>query len=101
MLFRSYRILLEKFPFLSGRIREASSYLDEMAVTSSQRKKGIAKMLGKNFEEIARQQRIPEIVLRTDERNKASMALFKSLGFDMLGIRDPQYTNRQYLSKKL
>jgi len=42
-----------------------------------------------------------ETVLRTDERNTASMALFKGLGFTSLGIYDTQYPSRIYLRRKI
>lgn len=96
-----YKLPLEKFPFLRGRVNPSCSYMDEMAVNAQIRQQGIGKMLGNAYFTEARQQKIPEIVLRTDERNNASMALFRSLGFNLLGVRDPQYNNRQYLSRLL
>jgi len=96
-----YKIPLEKFPFLKGRISPNASYMDEIAVASPMRGKGIAKNLGREFERISREQRTPEIVLRTDERNVASMALFRSLGYNLLGIRDPEFYYRQYFAKNL
>lgn len=92
-----YKLPFEYFPFLAGKVNPHCSYLDEIAVIKTARKQGIGKILGNVYFSQARQMGIDNIVLRTDERNKASMALFDSLGFKLLGVRDPKYPNRQYL----
>lgn len=96
-----YRLPLDKFPFLEGKTKLNCSYMDEIAVRGQCRKRGMGRMLGNAYLAEARIQRVDEVALRTDERNEASMTLFKNLGFNLLGIRDPQYFSRQYLSKQL
>jgi ribosomal protein S18 acetylase RimI-like enzyme len=96
-----YRLPLDKFPFLEGRVKSNCSYMDEIAVRGNYRKRGIGRMLGNAYLLETKMQRMNEVALRTDERNEASMALFKSIGFGLLGIRDPEYCNRQYLLKRL
>ncbi len=94
-----YKIPFEKFPFLKGLIPENAIYMDEMAVRGDKRMKGIGTMLGKEF-----LKRTKAVVLRTDERNEASMALYKKLGFKPVtdgseNVYDPVYPNRIYLGK--
>lgn len=96
-----YRLPLDKFPFLEGKTKPNCSYMDEIAVRGQCRQRGIGRVLGNAYLTEARRQGMDEVSLRTDERNAASMALFRSLGFSLLGIRDPRYFNRQYLSKQL
>jgi len=96
-----YQLPFEKFPFLEGRIDQKSNYIDEIAVAGDRRLKGIGTLLGKRYLQLSEQKGIRESVLRTDQRNTASIALFKKLGFRSLGIYDPQYADRIYLSKKL
>jgi RimJ/RimL family protein N-acetyltransferase len=45
-------------------------------------------------------QQAKEFILRTDERNKASMALYQKLAFIPLGVKDPEYPERIYLSRR-
>jgi len=97
-----YRLPLDKFPFLEGKIMPNCSYMDEIAVRADMRKKGIGKTMGRTYLEKATSQNMDEVVLRTDERNKASMALFEKLrfeGFKQPRLYDPQYPNRIYLAK--
>lgn len=75
--------------------------MDEIAVESNSRRQGIGKILGIRYLEIARENKVPEVVLRTDQRNVASMELFFSLGFENIGITDPEFPSRIYLSRKL
>ena len=96
-----YRLPLEKFPFLKGKIGSNSSYMDEIAVRGNSRQIGTGTLLGKAYVKTAENQGIDEVVLRTDIWNEASMSLFKKLGFRSLGIFDPEYGNRIYLSKTL
>ena len=102
-----YRIPLEKFPFLQGKIPAESSYMDEIAVRGDKRLKGIGTLLGRAYIEAVRQQGLSEVVLRTDERNLSSMSLFEKLGFSGIAdsesskgkIYDPQFPNRLYLRR--
>lgn len=96
-----YRLPLDKFPFLEGKVKSNCSYMDEIAVRGKVRKKGIGRMLGDAYLLEARKQGMDEVALRTDERNEASMALFKKIGFNSLELYDPQYANRIYLSTAL
>jgi len=75
-----YSLPMEKFPFLEGAVEGNAIYMDEIA-------SGLA-----GFE---------QAVLRTDQRNEASMSLFGSVGFSNMGICDPEYPSRLYLRKRL
>ena len=104
-----YQLPLEKFPFLAGKVPKETNYMDEIAVTGSKREKGIGTALGLSYLELAQKQRMLEVVLRTDERNEASMGLFKKLGFMSIpdaesargNIYDPNYSDRIYLRRRL
>ena len=99
-----YRLPIEKFPFLKGKVLQNCSYMDEIAVRGNLRKNGLGQALGKAYLERAQSQNMDQVVLRTDERNEASMALFKKLGFwgfKQPRLYDPQYPNRLYLAKFL
>ena len=104
-----YRIPLDKFPFLKGKVPVKSSYMDEVAVRGDKRLRGVGTLLGEGYVTFAKQQGLSEIVLRTDERNVASMALFRKLGFldipDLESSRgsvyDPEFPNRIYLRRGL
>ncbi len=98
-----YALPVVKFPFLAGRVND-SIYMDEIAVSGTTRLGGIGTALGDVFlREVGRQGK-DSAVLRTDERNTASMALFKRLGFrsilDGAGrvVYDPEFASRIYLS---
>lgn len=92
-----YQMPFEKFPFLIGKCDMDSNYMDEIAVKSNKRRKGIGLSLCKEY--LFRTDS-NEIVLRTDNRNSASMSLFRKAGFLSLNIYDPQYSYRVYLSLK-
>ena len=98
-----YRLPAEKFPFLGDCARD-SIYMDEIAVAGSCRLRGVGRSLGDAFLEQVVQQGFRTAVLRTDERNVASMALFTKLGFRPLRseqgtiLYDPNYANRIYLA---
>lgn len=104
-----YRISLEKFPFLEGKIPAESSYMDEIAVRGDKRLKGVGKLLGREYIKAVRQQGLSDVVLRTDERNISSMSLFRKLGFSGIAdseslrgkVYDPQFPNRIYLRREL
>lgn len=92
-----YRLPEERFPFLNGRIPSKVSYMDEIAVRGDSRLNGVGYSLGDQYLNTACNQGMNGVVLRTDCRNVASMALFRKLGFQATGITDPQYKNRVYL----
>ncbi|MFA5796983.1 MAG: GNAT family N-acetyltransferase [Candidatus Woesearchaeota archaeon] len=102
-----YALPLEKFPFLEGRIGQDANYMDEIAVRGNARIQGIGTMLGDKYITSCIKQGIQEIVLRTDERNTASMSLFRKLGFTPISqngktnswIYDPEYSERIYLRR--
>ena len=99
-----YNLQIKKFPFLDGLV-ENVTYMDEIAVISDVRTKGIGTLLGNEFLESAKVVS-SEVVLRTDERNTASMALFKKLGFEPVRkqetiIYDPEFPSRIYLRREL
>lgn len=94
-----YTLPLEKFPFLKGNVPARAQYMDEIAVRSDRRKKGIGKALGTAYLKRIQERGLPEVILRTDERNESSMSLFKSLGFSSTGIYDPDYPTRLYLRR--
>lgn len=96
-----YKLPFEKYPFLRGVVNNNSSYMDEMAVKKDVRRKGIAKALGKGYLEVAKTPGVKEVALRTDIWNFPAMATYRSLGFESLGIFDPTYKDRLYLTKKI
>lgn len=96
-----YKLPIEKFAFLKGKVNSNSNYMDEIAVSSDLRQKGIGRILGQEYIDRVSKQNIEEIVLRTDTRNNASMTLFNKLGFKSLDIFDPVYRDRIYLVKSL
>lgn len=103
-----YALPIEKFPFLDGKVGDAS-YMDEIAVRGDKRLRGIGTLLGKAYLVLAAQKDQSEVVLRTDERNVASMALFQKLNFkDIPDARsekgrvfDPKYPDRIYLQRNV
>jgi len=96
-----YRLKLENFNWLTGRVSDNTAYMDEIAVKTGSRLKGVGTLLGNRFLDLAAKQGLSEVVLRTDERNDASMALFRKLGFRQLGVRDPRYPERIYLGREV
>ena len=96
-----YRLPLKKFPFLIGKVSDNVSYVDEISIRGNARRQGMGSLLVNGFQRIVNGQGIDEVVLRTDERNPASMALFKKLGYESFGVYDPKYPDRIYLRRKL
>lgn len=96
-----YKMPFEKFGFLKGKVKEKSNYMDEIAVCSEKRIRGVGTKLGEKYLEISESQGIEEAVLRTDVRNPASMALFRKLGFKSLRIRNSNYPFREYFSQEV
>jgi ribosomal protein S18 acetylase RimI-like enzyme len=97
-------IPLDHFAFLKDHILSETHYLDDIAVRQDRRMCGIGTQLGLQYLEEVKKMGISEIILRTDERNVASMALFKKLGFSPLYadnqlLRDPNHFHRIYLKK--
>lgn len=101
-----YNLPLEKFPFLEGKVNNNSNYMDEIAVSGNCRLRGVGRLLGQNYLNSIQQQGSNECVLRTDERNTASMNLFGKLGFVPVldknkPVYDPEFSSRIYLRKVL
>lgn len=96
-----YKLPLQKFPFLTGKAKMDANYMDEVAVAGDSRRRGIGSLLCTKYIETIQARRTFEIVLRTDQRNTASMSLFSRLGFKSLGITDPEFSWRIYLSRRL
>ena len=94
-----YKLPFEKFPFLEGKISPSTLYMDEIAVRGDKRLKGVGTRLGEAFLDSAKAQGLEEAILRTDERNPASIALFRKLGFREIGIKDPEFPSRTYMKK--
>lgn len=92
-----YRLPFEKFPFLKGKIGPSTLYMDEMAVQGNKRLRGVGTRLGQAFLDAAKAQGLEEATLRTDERNPASIALFKKLGFRKMNTYDPEFPSRVYM----
>ena len=65
----------------------------------NKRLRGVGTMLGSAFLEAAKAQGLREATLRTDERNPASVTLFKKIGFEKMGIYDPEFPSRIYMKK--
>mgnify|MGYP001591076670 CR=1 FL=1 len=95
-----YRLPLTKFPFLKGKVNLDANYMDEIAVAGDSRRKGIGNLLCTKYIEIVKANKISEIVLRTDQRNTASMSLFSKLRFNSLCVTDPEFSWRLYLSRR-
>jgi ribosomal protein S18 acetylase RimI-like enzyme len=96
-----YRLPIEKFPWLSEDSTLEASYMDEIAISGSNRRKNVGSLLGEEYLRVAREQGMKRVTLRTDIWNTASMALFRKLGFENTGVFDPKYKDRIYLSRTL
>ncbi|HUB92353.1 MAG TPA: GNAT family N-acetyltransferase [Candidatus Saccharimonadales bacterium] len=96
-----YSLPMEKFPFLEGAVEGNAIYMDEIAVDPRARRQGIGKALCMSFLIASGLAGFEQAVLRTDQRNEASMSLFGSVGFSNMGICDPEYPSRLYLRKRL
>ncbi len=113
-----YDVPMEKFPFLNAAVPSIlnCSYMDEIAVDSAFRNKGVGRKLVDGYAQLVSSKpgyearkalRIDEValgvVLRTDVNNVASMKLFCREGFapvkDAEGceMMDPEYPTRIYL----
>lgn len=75
--------------------------MDEIAVEAKSRRKNIGSSLCLGYLKMVQEQGFTEVVLRTDQRNTASMNLFKSMDFESMGIFDPEFQQRVYLRRKL
>lgn len=97
-----YQLPFEKMLFLTGRVLQESSYIDEVAVAKDARIRGIGVKLCNAYTNSARTQGMKQLVLRTSVNNPASVALFTKVGFTPLcakereGLYDPVYQDRLY-----
>ncbi len=104
-----YRVPFGNFPFLRGKISTDASYVDELAVRWDMRSRGVGTLLGTRFLGTVAAQGMREVVLRTDERSAAPMALYRKMGFSAIPdlksprgkVYDPEFPNRIYLRKEL
>lgn len=96
-----YPLPLAKFTFLTAKIDGDTVYMDDIAVDPGARRRGVGKALCQGFIEVSGSLSFDAVVLRTDENNVSSMALFGSLGFERIGVYDPEYPTRLYLKKNL
>jgi len=110
-----YLLPFAKFPFLEGKVARDSSYIDEVAVDKTKRLSGVGRALCNSYREIARQQGIEQLVLRTNISNTASVGLFTNIGFrpiyakeregfhenDDLKVFDPDYSDRFYFERRV
>ncbi|MBT5021940.1 GNAT family N-acetyltransferase [Candidatus Woesearchaeota archaeon] len=103
-----YDLPIEKFRFLTGKTNNAN-YMDEISVRGDKRIKGVGSILVKNYIKALVDKQKNELVLRTDKRNPASMALFKKLDLTPIiddkiignAVYDPNYPDRIYLKRKI
>ena len=58
------------------------------------RNQGIAKLLLKNFIQIARDKKISCIQLEVNEKNEYAIKLYKDIGFKEVGLRKKYYMNK-------
>jgi len=97
-----YDLPIDKFQFLRGYVNPDANYMDEIAVEQNSRRKGIATEITISY---LLEVKSSQVILRTDRRNKASMALFKNFGFkpvkdkDNNDVYDPKFKERIYLKK--
>ncbi|MGV8086723.1 MAG: GNAT family N-acetyltransferase [Candidatus Woesearchaeota archaeon] len=101
-----YDLPIDRFSFLKSVVDNSSNYLSEIAVNNNTRIRGIGTRLVQEYFQICKEKNLNEIVLRTDERNTASMNLFNKTGYiplnnDGFSVYDPKYPNRIYFSKKV
>lgn len=96
-----YETPFDEFPFLEGKVRGSSVYMDEIAVDPEFRQKGVGRSLCAGLFAQAVKAGFDEMVLRTDENNTASITLFSSAGFVSLGNIDPNYPTRPYMRRDL
>ncbi|MBN1924056.1 MAG: GNAT family N-acetyltransferase [Nanoarchaeota archaeon] len=98
-------------PFLQGKVNKDSFYIDEVAVRGDKRRVGVGTALCKELLKRIEAMEISDVVLRTDERNTASMGLYEKFGFKpIIDEKDPRgfiydpsmgLENRIYLRKEL
>jgi len=97
----AYELPMKKFPFLNGKIENGKTmYGDELAVEKEFRGTGIGSAMMQLSFEIAKQAGYNAFVGRTDQ-NSQMVQLYKRLGYQEMGIQDPQYPNRFYFIKRL
>jgi len=103
-----YKVPFDEFPQLKGKVADNASYFAELAVREDKRKCGIGNDLCNGFLRASKEIGINEVVLRTNERNVASLALYKKNGFVELmdtenvlrRVYDLVEKDRIFLSKK-
>ncbi len=96
-----YQTPFVEFPFLTGSISQNSVYLSEIAVDPKARGRRVGMALCSAFLGVSEEMLFEEVVLRTDERNPASVGLFTKAGFVSIGNLDSRYPNRPYMKREL
>lgn len=93
-----YRLPLEKFPFLKEVVGEDVIYIDELAVKSDFRRRKIGTTLTNMLIGDVSKLGYNTITLRTNT-NGFAYIFYKKLGFEDIGVRDPDYPERTYMKK--
>ena len=92
-----YSLPQEKFQFLN---LDEAVYIDELAVETEFRKKGIGTRLTEMLISDARKLGYDTVTLRTDI-NGGAYKFYLDLGFDDMKVRDPNYPERTYMIKTI
>jgi len=97
-----YKLPIDKFPFLDGKIDKDSGYGDELAVKSNFRRQGIGENLMLELIKSFKENQMKQAVCRTLTTTNA-YPLLRKLGFKDIGRVDKNdmYKNRIYLIKDL
>ncbi len=97
-----YQLPFNKFPFLRNNVNKNSGYVDELAVKSDFRRKGIGESLLLKLMKSFKEKQMKQVACRT-LTNCNAYPLFRKLGFRDIGRIDPNdmYENRVYLIKNL
>lgn len=71
-------------------------YIDELGVASQYRKRGFGRRLSEQLIAVAKDHGCSRITLRTDVEADPARALYASLGFKELDVRDAEHADRSY-----
>lgn len=70
-------------------------HITNIAISTSHRKKGYAKALLSNFINIAKEEKLEFMTLEVRASNVPAITLYKSFGFEQVGIRKKYYENKE------
>ena len=79
--------------YIGTNIVADECYITNVAVTESERRKGVARLLLKKGEETAKEHGCRFITLEVRRSNKAAISLYSSQGYKECGIRKNYYTD--------